>query len=242
MELRGSKLSSASIITAISKPAPHRLPKHDLKLRAEAVAKVAAVHADQVDREGKFPEETFAAVREQQLLGILVPPDLGGEGASVSDVVDVCYVLGKACASSAMIFAMHQIMVACLVRHGPTSQWHRQLLRRLCAEQKLLASSTTEGQGGGDLRSSASAIEYQGSHIAFAKSATVVSYGLQADGIVTTARRASESPSSDQVLVAFLKEDYALEHLGGWDALGMRGTCSAGFMFKGRGEAQQNSA
>ena len=27
----------------------------------------------------------------------------------------------------------------------------------------------------------------------------------------------------------FLKDDYALEQLGGWDTLGMRGTCSAGF-------------
>ncbi len=54
-----------------------------------------------------------------------------------------------------MIYAMHQIKIACLLRHGRGSAWHQRLLRRICSEQLLLASSTTEGQGGGDVRKSA---------------------------------------------------------------------------------------
>jgi acyl-CoA dehydrogenase len=138
-----------------------------------------------------------------------------------------------------MIFAMHQIMVAILVRHARNSPWHRRLLRRLSTEQMLLASSTTEGQGGGDLRASACAVERTGSRMSLAKSATVVSYGAQAGGILTTARRSADAPPSDQVLVAFVKEDYQLERMVEWDALGMRGTCSAGFMLKGAGHINQ---
>ena len=212
---------------------------NDLKLRADVVAATAAKNADAVDREARFPAEAFLAAREQRLLGILVPADLGGEGASISDVVDVCYVLGRSCASTAMIFAMHQIMVAILVRHARNSPWHNRLLRRLSTDQLLLASSTTEGQGGGDLRKSACAVERTGSRIALAKSATVVSYGAQADGLLTTARRSADAPPSDQVLVAFVKEDYQLERIVDWDALGMRGTCSTGFMLKGAGEMKQ---
>src|SRR5215468_8193927 len=103
----------------------------DLKRRAQAAATVAATHADAVDAEARFPAEAFVAVKAQRLLGILVPVELGGEGASISDVVDVCYALGRACGSTAMIYAMHQIMVACLVRHARTSAWHADLLRRL---------------------------------------------------------------------------------------------------------------
>ena len=212
---------------------------NDLKLRADVVAAAAAKNADAVDREARFPAEAFQAAREQRLLDILVPADLGGEGASVSDVVDVCYVLGRACASTAMIFAMHQIMVAILVRHARNSPWHRRLLRRLSTEQLLLASSTTEGQGGGDLRKSACAVERTGSRMALAKSATVVSYGAQADAILTTARRSADAQPSDQVLVALVKEDYQLERIVDWDALGMRGTCSTGFMLKAAGEINQ---
>ena len=65
--------------------------------------------------------------------------------------------------------------------------------------------------------------------ITLERQATVISYGEAADGIVTTARRSADAASSDQVLVAFLKENYTLERLNGWDAFGMRGTCSAGF-------------
>jgi acyl-CoA dehydrogenase len=73
-----------------------------------------------------------------------------------------------------MIYAMHQIMVACLVRNAPSSAWHRRLLRRLCDEQLLLASSTTDGQGGGDLRKSDCAVDQQGTGFTLAKNATVM--------------------------------------------------------------------
>jgi acyl-CoA dehydrogenase len=211
----------------------------DFKLRAERAAATAAAHAAAVDGEARFPEEAMAALRAERLLGILVPADLGGEGATISEVVDVCYILGRSCGSTAMIYAMHQIMVALLVRHARDSVWHSRLLRRLCTEQMLLASSTTDGQGGGDLRTSTAAVEPDGARITVEKSATVVSYGAQADGIITTARRAPDAPGSDQVLAAFTKKDYFLERRSDWDTLGMRGTCSAGFLLKAGGGRDQ---
>jgi len=211
----------------------------DLAQRAELMASAAAAAADKVDEEARFPAEAYAVAKAQRLLGIQVPIELGGEAASVSDVADLCYLLGRACASTAMVFAMHQIMVTILVRHASDSGWHRRLLRRLCAEQLLLASSTTEGQGGGNLRSSVCAVETAGAGITVAKSATVISYGAEADGVVTTARRASDAAASDQVLVAFTKEDYQLDPIMNWNALGMRGTCSSGYALKARGEPNQ---
>ena len=82
-------------------------------------------------------------------------------------------------------------------------------------------------------------MERTGSRMALEKSATVVSYGAQADAILTTARRSADAPPSDQVLVALVKEDYQLERIVDWDALGMRGTCSSGFMLKATGEINQ---
>jgi acyl-CoA dehydrogenase len=137
-------------------------------------AAVAEAHADAVDRQARFPAEAIDAARCQRLLGALIPTALGGEGASVSDVVDTCYVLGRACASTAMIYAMHQIMVACLVRHGNSAQWAIDLQRRIASEQLLLASSTTDGKGGGDLRNSSCAIVANGSGVELTKSATVI--------------------------------------------------------------------
>jgi len=211
----------------------------DLAARAEKVAAVAAEHAVAVDRDSRFPAEAIAAARAARLMGIAVPRELGGEGASVSDVVDVCYTLGRACASAAMIYAMHQTKVACITRHGKGSAWHQRLLRRLCAEQMLLASSTTEGKAGGDVRNSAAPVEHNDARITLERQATVISYGEAADGVVTTARRSPDAASADQVLVVFLKQDYTLERLNGWDALGMRGTCSGGFKLVAAGSSDQ---
>jgi acyl-CoA dehydrogenase len=211
----------------------------DLAARAEKVAAIAAEHAAFVDRDSRFPAEAIAAARAARLMGIAVPRELGGEGASISDVVDVCYTLGRACASAAMIYAMHQTKVACITRHGKASAWHQRLLRRLCTEQMLLASSTTEGKAGGDVRNSAAPVEHNDARITLERQATVISYGEAADGVVTTARRSPDAASADQVLVVFLKQDYTLERLNGWDALGMRGTCSGGFKLVAAGSSDQ---
>src|ERR1700722_166440 len=212
----------------------------DLPARAKAMAAVAAANALDVDASARFPAESFAAAKAQRLLGIMVPKALGGEGVSIGDVADVCYQLGYSCSSSGMIYAMHQVKIACIVRHMGSSVSLQQLLRRLCAEQLLLASSTTEGQGGGNIRSSEAPIEpLDGGRIRLERKASVISYGAYADGVVTTARRAADANSSDQVLVALLKSDYTLTKLQGWNALGMRGTCSEGYMLKANANADQ---
>ncbi len=210
-----------------------------LEQRTDAVAEVAAGAADVVDREARFPRQAIDAARREKLLGVQIPSAYGGDEASISDVADMCYAFGRACASTGMIFAMHQTKIACLVRHGAGSRWHENLMRRVASEQLLLASSTTEGKGGGNIRFSAAAVERDGTQISLVRDATVISYGAEADGIVTTARRAEDSPGSDQLLLAITKDDYTLEPTIGWETLGMRGTRSSGFKLDFKGSAEQ---
>jgi len=207
--------------------------------RTLMVATAAAGEADIVDREARFPQRAIDAAREQRLLGVQIPRQFGGEGASIFEVAEMCYALGRACSSTAMIFAMHQTKVACLVRHGVGSAYHEGLMRRVASQQMLLASSTTEGQNGGNIRFSSAAVERAGSEISLVRNATVISYGAQADGIVSIARRANDAASSDQVLLAMTKDQYTLERSLEWETLGMRGTCSAGFELKFNGSSAQ---
>ena len=211
----------------------------DVKTRARAVATIAANSAVDVDDASRFPAEAVAALKEQRLLGIAVSRDLGGEGAGIADLADVCYLLGQSCSSTGMIYAMHQIKVACVTRHMRDNAVLANIMRRLCAEQLLLASSTTEGQSGGNVRSSEAPVEYNDGRISLERKASVISYGAYADGIVTTARRSADAAGSDQVLVAFLRSDYTLTRLQGWNTLGMRGTCSEGYTLKASGETGQ---
>jgi acyl-CoA dehydrogenase len=199
---------------------------------------VASRHADDVDRQARFPAEAIAALKDRKLLGILVPASEGGPGAAIADVVAICHALGQRCAATAMIYAMHQIQVACIVRHGATA-WHRAFLRRLADQQLLLASATSEAGVGGDVRSSICAVEETGGRFALSKEATVISYGADSDGILVTARRTPQSPASDQVIVVVPRAGCTLDVESGWDTLGMRGTCSNGYQLKAAGEMAQ---
>jgi acyl-CoA dehydrogenase len=214
-------------------------PKINLLARAEQAAAVAAVHADDVDKSARFPVEAFAILKRNRLLGCMISREFGGESASISEIAEICFVLGRACAATAMIFAMHQTVIACLLRFGVGAAWHETFLRRIASEQLLLASSTTEGRKGGDLRASEAPVEYDGTRIRLTRNASCISYGAQADCIVTTARRSPEALPSQQVLVVFPKQTYVLEKVQDWDTLGMRGTCSAGFILKAEGDVAQ---
>ena len=215
------------------------LDRSSFPRRTATVAKAASVEAEAVDRDARFPQKAIDTARAERLLGVQIPKAFGGDGASIFDITDMCYALGRACSSTAMIFAMHQTKVACLVRHGTGSAYHEALMRRVASEQMLLASSTTEGQNGGNIRFSSAAVEHAGAEISLVRNATVISYGAQADGIITIARRDNDSAGSDQVLLAITRSDYTLERSVEWETLGMRGTCSAGFEMKFKGSAEQ---
>ncbi|WP_269584002.1 acyl-CoA dehydrogenase family protein [Roseibium sp. Sym1] len=207
--------------------------------RAKRAAKVAAEFADQVDIEGRFPSEGMDALKSERLMGIMIRPELGGEGASLTEVADVCAILGQACAATAMTYAMHQIQIASLADYAVGSAWHEALQKRICDEQLLIASATSEAGIGGNLRNSLCAIEVDGDTARLTKDATVISYGADADAIMVTSRRHPDAAHSDQVATIFLKDQYTLEQTSKWDTLGMRGTCSDGYIFKAEAPSEQ---
>ena len=96
--------------------------------RTERVAAVAALHAEDVDRDGRFPVEAITAAKALGLMGAdgAAEPRRRRPPAS-REIADICYALGRACASTAMIYAMHQVKVACVVRHGVGSALARRL-------------------------------------------------------------------------------------------------------------------
>jgi acyl-CoA dehydrogenase len=200
---------------------------------------VAAVHADAVDRDARFPIETISALREVQALSAYVPGELGGGGVSLEAIAQACFELGRRCSSSAMVFAMHQIQISTIVRHLDRG-WFEHYLRRVAAEQRLVASVTSEIGTGGDMgRSIAAVTPTDDGGLSFVKQAPTVSYGQHADDLFTTVRRSESAPPQDQALVLHHREQTELECQGTWDTIGMRGTCSPGFEVRARFDPEQ---
>ncbi|HTT86879.1 MAG TPA: acyl-CoA dehydrogenase family protein [Acidimicrobiales bacterium] len=209
---------------------------HELARTATRIAEeVAGPAADDVDRKARFPSEAVDALRAAEMMSVLVPPELGGPGRSVLEVAEAVGALARECATTAMVYAMHQMQAACLVRHS-RSESLRQYQRDLVARQHLLASATTEIGVGGDIRTSKCAVEREGGRFRLEKQAPVISYGENADAVLATCRRTPDSPPSDQVLVLCTPPGLELEAISGWDTLGFRGTCSLGFVLRAEGD------
>lgn len=212
----------------------------DLLTLVHAIGKEGlAPHAAAVDRDARFPAEALAAMRDAQLLSAYVPTKYGGMGLNIVQIAQVCEALGHYCGSSAMIYAMHCIQVACVVHHAQESPYFRDYLRQLVEEQRLMASATTELGTGGDLRSSICSLETDDAGLKLTKKAPVISYGEYSDDILVTCRRSPEASASEQVHVLVRRGEYTTEPLSGWDTMGFRGTCSSGFTLSGRVTADQ---
>ena len=208
--------------------------------RVHAIGReVIAPAAEAVDRDARFPQEAFEAIKAGKLLSAYVPVEFVGMGLDVTQISRICEALGRYCASTAMIYAMHQIQVACVVHHALDTPFFRDYVREMAARQTLLASATTELGIGGDVRSSLCAARVVDDHFILEKQAPVISYGEAADAILVTCRKAEDAAKNDQVLVLVRKEDCLLRQLSQWDTLGFRGTCSPGFELKSIGRAEQ---
>ena len=220
------------------------LSGHDRTLVDDATRiadEVAASFAVEVDREARFPHESLAALRDARALSAGVPTELGGGGASLQALAQSCFVLGRRCSATGMIYAMHQIQVLTIARHLGNTPWFEEYLRNVAEDQRLIASVTSEVGVGGDMGRSIAAVtpgEGEG-ELTFEKKATTISYGAHADDLLTTVRRSPDAEPGDQVLVLTRNGQAELELTGSWDTLGMRGTCSPGFVVRGRFAAEQ---
>lgn len=227
-------------MSAADKPGAHPTVHPAVETARNIAREVAAAAADDVDKNARFPRECVDAQKKEKLLGAFVPKELGGLGLGMSELSGMCEAFGGACGASGLVTAMHHIQVACLVRHGIEVPAIRKYLEAVAKEQRLIASVTSEVGIGGDMRSSLTAVARNpDGTFTLDKDASTISYGEHADDLLVTSRRSADAPSSDQVLTIVKKGEFTLEKKGTWDTLGMRGTCSPGFMLKSKGHVDQ---
>jgi acyl-CoA dehydrogenase len=222
---------------------PAAAPHSDISALLERVHAIGrdtvAPLADEVDRDARFPREAFEALKAEKLLSAYIPAELGGMGLEIAQIAKICEALGQYCASTAMIYAMHQIQVACIVHHALSMPFFRDYAREISSRQHLVASATTEMGIGGDVRSSLCAVKVVDNYFMLEKQAPVISYGAYADSILVTCRKCEDAQKNDQVLVLVRQDDCTLKQLSVWDTLGFRGTCSPGFELKSIGKSEQ---
>ncbi|HEX9529813.1 MAG TPA: acyl-CoA dehydrogenase [Acidimicrobiales bacterium] len=83
------------------------------------IDEVVAPGAAHVDAAGVFPRAAVTALAGAGLLGLTVPPSLGGGGAGLAEAAGVVQRLAGVCGSTAMVVLMHYAGTVLVDNHGP---------------------------------------------------------------------------------------------------------------------------
>lgn len=104
--------------------------------------------ADELDKTGRFPSETIAALAEMGIMGLNIPEEYGGAGMDEVSKVLVISELARCCASTAEIVSVHLLVNDIILRMGNEEQKKTYLPQ--AAEGKLGAFCLTEPSAGSD--------------------------------------------------------------------------------------------
>lgn len=198
------------------------------RARSVAAAELAP-RAAEVDERGAFPVENLRALHDAGLMGVFLPRGVGGPDVSVRCFAEIAAELGGACASTALIWAMHGQQLASLADHGAVS--HLAWLERVAEHGRLIGSVTTDRKGGAELGVTGQALVDEGDRLRLRRDAPVVTGGAHAGFHLITMRASADSPPNATRLVAVGPENGTVEECGAWDAMGMRGTHSVPMRF-----------
>lgn len=102
---------------------------------------------------GTFPYENYEDLKQSGLLSMSIPPEYGGGGANLAEIVRVMARLGEGCASTALVVAMHvsQIGRAIQVGNWPRPQLE-EMLRTVAEKNVLLNNAASEPATGSPSR------------------------------------------------------------------------------------------
>lgn len=191
------------------------------KARAIATGIIAADAAD-VDAQGRFPAEGMRALAEAGLWGLLVPGELGGLGQGLRTLAAVVDEIAQRCASTAMIFMMHNCGVNCYLADPVKFETE---LRAAAAGQHLSTLAFSEKGSRSQFWApvSRAVAGSSGSGVTLSADKSWVTSAGIADGIVSSCGSASGTGPSVYLVK---KDDPGLTISGGWNSLGMRGNQS----------------
>jgi alkylation response protein AidB-like acyl-CoA dehydrogenase len=183
-----------------------------------------APHAQEVDKQGRFPEEAVAALGQDGLLGLNVPEEFGGMGQGLRTMAAGLDQVAQRDASAAMVYLMHLCGVACYAANPTVAGSH---LKDSAAGNHLSTLAWSEKGSRSHFWAPVSQAEAVNGTVKLTAEKSWVTSAGHADGYVVSTRAANAAGPTDSTLYLVLKGDPGLSVSGPWDALGMRGNASA---------------
>jgi alkylation response protein AidB-like acyl-CoA dehydrogenase len=191
-------------------------------IRAFAEANVAPNTA-RADKEGRFPIESFEAIRKAGYFGLMTPKEFGGLGGSMLDHVEACMAIGESCATTALCYMMHNVATLAVVMFG-TEEMKKEFLPQIAQGKKIMALAFSEtGTGTHFYNPEISAVDH-GKEAILNGIKSFVTTAQIADEYLVVAK-SLEGEGLDVWSVPLNAKGLSFEP-SAWDGLGMRGNNS----------------
>jgi acyl-CoA dehydrogenase len=159
------------------------------ELGAEFARREIADHLQDWEDAGEVPRSLHQAAAKQGLLGIGLREEVGGQGATLLDSVDVTEGLISAGASSGLLAALftHGIALPHMARHGSTDLVDR-YVRPTLAGDLIGSLGITEPDGGSDVAHLRTTAVRDGDEFVVNGAKTFITSGVRADFVTTAVR------------------------------------------------------
>jgi alkylation response protein AidB-like acyl-CoA dehydrogenase len=186
------------------------------------------------DQAGTFPVDDFADLRDNRMMGLMVPTALGGLGAGFSDYADVAFELARGNGATALVFNMHASVTGALAGIPPSMAdtigipasffTARDEILRAAAEGAFYAVAMSERGAGSRLSAITTSYTREGDGFRIKGAKTFVSGAGHADAYLVAARSGADPEVVSQFLVPADAAGVRVEET--WDSMGMRATGS----------------
>ena len=189
---------------------------------------ILSPHADQVDQGRQFPRESLNALGKAGVLGLLVPLEFGGTGATLCEMSMALGTQSQHCASTAMITLMHFCSTVVIAAKG-NGALKKRVLPAAASGGHLSTLAFSEAGSGGHFYAPVSEVHDNGhgkGKYLSANKSFVTSAG-EADSYIVSARKAGATGSTDVNLYLIPKDTNGLLTRGHFEGLGLAGNASA---------------
>jgi alkylation response protein AidB-like acyl-CoA dehydrogenase len=112
--------------------------------------RVVAPQAADIDATERFPRDAMRGLADLGLMAINVPPELGGAGAGVVAYALAIQEIARACASTAVMMSVTNMVGECIARFGTEAQKQRHCPRLASGEYATGSFALSEPDAGSD--------------------------------------------------------------------------------------------
>jgi len=180
--------------------------------------------AAEVDKNARFPKESFDELFEMGLMGLFVPEQYGGGGSDYLSYAIAVEELARVCGSTALSYAAHNSLICLpILTFGDEAQ-KQKYLPQLCAKE-LGAYGLTEPNAGSDAGGTETTAVRQGDHYVISGSKIFITNANYAKIFIATAVTDKDHGPSGGISAFVFEKDAPGFSLGSKDdKMGTRGS------------------